>query len=125
MATREGIYVGGHEIVERYVGNRLVWQKFIFVEKGIFSYVASGEKDLYINNTQSGYVLLSIVDVYRIDGDVKLERNGVSFLNVKIKQKGNYFDGKSYFIMSFPTREERDKYLAQPGETKFYKKRGK
>ena len=125
MATREGIYVEGHEIVERYVGNRLVWQKFIFVEKGIFSYVASGEKDLYVNNTQSGYVLLSIVDVYRIDGDVKLERNGVSFLNVKIKQKSNYFDGKSDFIMSFPTREERDKYLAQPGETKFYKKRGK
>ena len=26
MATREGIYVGGHEIVERYVGSKLVWQ---------------------------------------------------------------------------------------------------
>lgn len=125
MATREGIYVEGHEIVERYVGNRLVWQKFIFVEKGIFSYVASGEKDLYVNSTRSGYVLLSIVDVYRIKGDVKLERNGVSFLNVKIKQQIDYFDSKSDFIMSFPTREERDKYLAQPGETKFYKKRGK
>lgn len=32
MATREGIYVGGHEIVERYVGSRLVWEK----EKWIF-----------------------------------------------------------------------------------------
>nr|DAE16312.1 MAG TPA: hypothetical protein [Siphoviridae sp. ctKyp3] len=31
MATREGIYVGGHEIVERYVGNQLVWSKWIFV----------------------------------------------------------------------------------------------
>lgn len=125
MATREGIYVGGHEIVERYVGNRLVWQKFIFVAKGIFSCHAQDEKDIYTYNTQSGYVLLSTVDVYRINGSVKLERNGVSFLNVKIKQQVNYFDGKSDFIMSFPTREERDKYLAQPGETKFYKKRGK
>lgn len=29
MATREGIYVGGHEIVERYVGDKLVWSKWI------------------------------------------------------------------------------------------------
>ena len=27
MATREGIYVGGHEIVRRYVGDKIVWQK--------------------------------------------------------------------------------------------------
>lgn len=124
MATREGIYVGGHEIVERYVGNKLVWQKFIFVEKGIFSYHAQGEKDIYTYNTQSGYVLMPIVSVHKIHGDIKLERNGVSFLNVKVERKTDYFGGKSDFIISFPTREERDKYLAQPGETKFYKKRG-
>ena len=33
MATREGIYVGGHEIVKRYVGNRLVWEKSMFVKQ--------------------------------------------------------------------------------------------
>jgi len=33
MATREGIYVGGHEIVERYVGSRLVWEKWVFVKQ--------------------------------------------------------------------------------------------
>ena len=33
MATREGIYVGGHEIVERYVGSRLVWEKRVFVKQ--------------------------------------------------------------------------------------------
>lgn len=27
MKTREGIYFGNREIVERYVGNKLVWQK--------------------------------------------------------------------------------------------------
>lgn len=25
--AREGIYIGGHEIIERYVGNKLVWSK--------------------------------------------------------------------------------------------------
>ena len=38
MATREGIYVGGHEIVERYVGSRLVWEKFKLVLIGSFAY---------------------------------------------------------------------------------------
>ena len=33
MATREGIYVGGHEIIERYVGSRLVWEKWVFVKQ--------------------------------------------------------------------------------------------
>lgn len=33
MARREGIYVGGHEIVQRYVGNRLVWEKSMFVKQ--------------------------------------------------------------------------------------------
>lgn len=125
MATREGIYVRGHEIVERYVGNRLVWQKFIFVAKANIGYIILGEKDIRVDNTQLGYTIMPIIEVDKIANSVKLERNGVSFLNVKIKKQVNYFDGKSDFIMSFSTREERDKYLAQPGETKFYKKRGK
>ena len=29
MATREGIYVGSKDIIERYVGNKLVWSKWI------------------------------------------------------------------------------------------------
>ena len=33
MATREGIYVAGHEIVQRYVGNRLVWEKAKWIYK--------------------------------------------------------------------------------------------
>ena len=33
MATREGIYVGGHEIVQRYVGTRLVWEKVKWIYK--------------------------------------------------------------------------------------------
>lgn len=28
--TREGIYVGGKEVVERYIGDKLVWKKYRF-----------------------------------------------------------------------------------------------
>ena len=31
MATREGIYVGGKDISERYVGDKLVWSKWVYV----------------------------------------------------------------------------------------------
>lgn len=31
MATREGIYVGDKDIVERYVGDKLVWSKWVYV----------------------------------------------------------------------------------------------
>ena len=33
MATREGIYVGGKDIIERYVGSRSVWEKWVFVKQ--------------------------------------------------------------------------------------------
>ena len=35
--AREGIYVGGKEIIQRYVGNRLVWEKVRFELVGTFS----------------------------------------------------------------------------------------
>lgn len=35
MDTREGIYIGGHEIVQRYIGSRLVWEKWKLEEMGI------------------------------------------------------------------------------------------
>ena len=38
MATREGIYVGGKDIVERYVGDKLVWSKWAYV--GWFQYLS-------------------------------------------------------------------------------------
>ena len=37
MATREGIYVGDKDIVERYVGDKLVWSKWFYV--GGFEYL--------------------------------------------------------------------------------------
>ena len=125
MATREGIYVRGHEIVERYVGNRLVWQKFIFVAKANIGYIILGEKDIRVDNVQLGYTIMPTIEVDKIANSVKLEKNGVSFLGVKIKRQHNYYFDGEHFVISFPTKEERDKYLAQPGETKFYKKRGK
>ena len=35
--AREGIYVGGKEIIQRYVGDRLVWERVRFELVGTFS----------------------------------------------------------------------------------------
>ena len=51
MATREGIYVGGHEIIERYVGSKLVWQKWRFLKR--FSDLKSAFFYQYSPNTVS------------------------------------------------------------------------
>ena len=65
MATREGIYVGGHEIVERYVGDKLVWSKWIRIgtvrsinrARGFISTVASmdvNDSSRFINHPRYG-----------------------------------------------------------------------
>nr|DAS49209.1 MAG TPA: hypothetical protein [Caudoviricetes sp.] len=55
MATREGIYVGGHEIVQRYVGNKLVWEKNKYIllgtnNDGNWNSVGSTEAKRYSTN---------------------------------------------------------------------------
>ena len=48
MATREGIYVGGHEIIERYVGNRLVWSKWVVCWKFSKFYLPLSDSGQYL-----------------------------------------------------------------------------
>lgn len=63
MATREGIYVGGHKIVERYVGSQLVWRKNIFQDFGrIFFYV-------FVPNDSNNRLLCGIPGVTGYDND--------------------------------------------------------
>lgn len=51
--AREGIYVNGKEITQRYVGNRLVWEKM----KMLFSGNVSVTYDRYLREIGIGQVL--------------------------------------------------------------------
>ena len=70
MATREGIYDGGHEIVEIYVGNRLVWEKFVAVQTKTydFSDTSSNEKksELFVSNTEDAFHAIAVFNVNAI-----------------------------------------------------------
>ena len=53
MAIREGIYVGGHEIIERYVGSRLVWEKLDLIIETKESYYKAGNEVRFVWITSS------------------------------------------------------------------------
>lgn len=65
--AREGIYVGGKEVVQRYVGTRLVWEKRIRVlelfSKRVIASPSYGENVMYIYDYAFGFQNNSIDDV--------------------------------------------------------------
>ena len=65
--AREGIYVGGKEVVQRYVGTQLVWEKRIRVlelfDKRVIASPDYGENVMHIYDYAFGFQNNSIDDV--------------------------------------------------------------
>ena len=117
--AREGIYVGGKEVVQRYVGTRLVWEKRIRVlelfSKRVIAYPSYVENVMYIYDYAFDFQNNSIDDVRFIGKTesnvipVTLERGysknyiKARFRNTedfeKAKRDFNFSNGETY--MSF------------------------
>lgn len=124
MATREGIYVGGKDIIERYVGDKLVWSKWVYIgwfqylynpiESGnylIFDLTAKGgrfnnnyrdedkvkEIKIRINHSNDTIATVYAKYVYTTDKNLKLY---VKFLDDNQKQifKSNFAYGDSLYF---------------------------
>lgn len=67
--AREGIYVGGKEVTQRYVGDRLVWEKVRFELVGTFSC-------LMVKNEYEKTISVYFRDYYALDTLV----NGIYYL---------------------------------------------
>ena len=80
MATREGIYVGGHEIVERYVGSRLVWEK----EKWIF---VGSFQDLSNPTISSIFLIFRTINKDDSLNDKYRNRSKITKTKINIKPK--------------------------------------
>lgn len=130
MKTREGIYFGNREIVERYVGDKLVWQKEIVLISGNtgFANFDSTNKSMKIFFGRDKSVKIPDLEPYRfVYKDKPVIKNSyVVINNVKYKDVTIYFDlyvdtGEHityYFILKFQTltryQEVMNSYTRKP-----------
>ena len=129
MITREGIYVGGHEIVERYVGNRLVWEKFVAVQTKTYDFIdtSSNEKksELFVSNTEGAFHAIAVFSVNAISKCTRAKKGNVIFSGISIRKHiTSYGYQENSFSIIFRTVEEKRRFLFTQGDTTFYKKRG-
>lgn len=125
MATREGIYVGGHEIVQRYVGSRLVWEKFnlILIGSGNFNFTAERD-DKVVINLDNANGIYSLEDLNRYKEATAVKRGGKTFRINSVQlttRTGSYNEFYGSFSMSFRSRTDRDTFLRLGTNTSFYK----
>lgn len=125
MATREGIYVGGHEIVQRYVGSRLVWEKFnlILIGSGNFNFTAERD-DKVVINLDNANGIYSLEDLNRYKEATAVKRGGKTFRINSVQlttRTGTYNEFYGSFSMSFRSRTDRDTFLRLGTNTSFYK----
>lgn len=137
MATREGIYVGGHEIVQRYVGNRLVWEKFNLVLIGSFPYNFTSSNT---NSNSVEYMLSGANGFYGSGGygptrsegyeayrsTIVVERSGYKFKNVSVSVEshtGITNQTNVRIIIYFANPGDKNKFLSKYDSTLFYKKK--
>ena len=125
MATREGIYVGGHEIVQRYVGSRLVWEKNRLILIGTLSCNFTSS---YANSVECG--LDNLNGIYNLEeyrlyrSAIVVERNGHRFTNVSVNVESNTgeFNHKNIrIIIYFAHPGDKNNFLSKSGSTSFYK----
>lgn len=90
--VREGIYIGGKEILERYVGNKLVWKKIKEVEvvrfvetneySGAFYWFArKDKKTIDINLESIHFATASYTNVYIVRNNEKFYPTKVDVVN--------------------------------------------
>lgn len=125
MATREGIYVGGHEIVQRYVGSRLVWEKFnlILIGSGNFNFTAERD-DKVVINLDNANGIYSLEDLNRYKEATAVKRGGKTFRINSVQlttRRGAYNEFYGSFSMYFRSRTDRDTFLHLGTNTSFYK----
>ena len=136
MATREGIYVGGHEIIERYVGSRLVWEKFVLITKEkITRHNKYGEK----SNELHFFIVASFastLDTFLEPTD-SIAVDGTLFTKITIKFLSEAYRGNNLkvleFRLTFSDAKDKDALVSiinshvyeytTTFETKFYKKK--
>lgn len=128
MAIREGIYVGGHEIIERYVGSRLVWEKLDLIMKKNISYYKTTNEAKFSWSTFS-----PSSDIQLFESANSIMIAGTLFTKITITHvSSNTYNTLQTLTFEITFRDSREKSAfisllnsvnSGTFETKFYKKK--
>lgn len=114
--ARNGIYVGGKEIIRRYVGDKIVWRKSYYAQ--VFSHRAEIE-------IQDKYGLAIELQIYRYDtryyngtiDDGRLEVDGkiAYFRRLEADLYTNSYNNRTYnrIVITFFNQSDKEKFLWQ------------
>ncbi len=132
MATREGIYVGGHEIIERYVGSKLVWEKLDLIMKENIAYYKASDGVRFVEITSSPSSLIQLLESANsimIAGTL-FTKTTITYL---YRDTSDNILKTLYFKITFRDSREESAFLSSLNlgnsvgqglfETKFYKKK--
>lgn len=124
--AREGIYVGGHEIVERYVGSNLVWSKFkfLFTANRLLSLEQFGSNEWtaqisnetqisrdIINNIQGNPPKKLMIKIRKNSVTYTLYASGLRFYTVS-SGTNNYYTHNKGMILTFDDTTKRDEFYS-------------
>lgn len=112
--ARNGIYVGGKEIIRRYVGDKVVWRKSYYAQ--VFSH--RGEIEI-----QDKYGLTIELQVYAYgttvyngtidDGRIEVDGNIAYFRRLEADLYTNSYNNRTYnrMVITFLNQSDKNKFL--------------
>ena len=129
--TREGIYVNGNEIVRRYVGDKLVWEKFKVLATNSFGHWYKGYDNTasqsILNNESRGYdnEILRYVTAIKVGRNIFYPDSVVIYVS-RSSSSSSYLDAYQYEKITFKNEYDKNLFmsLVQKGETVYYGTKG-
>lgn len=134
MKTREGIYFGNREIVERYIGGKLVWQKgkevLVYEGKATLNTQDSTKKlisiryrsnEVSIINPLSPYMTMSTNGVEAVIKNSYMLLNNKKYKHVTViwyHHLGDYINSDFILKIKFLSQIDYDEVLKQFAATK-------
>ena len=129
--ARVGIYVGDKEIIRRYVGDKLVWEKFKVLATNSFGHWYQGSDNTasqsILNNESRGYdnQILGYVTAIKVGRNI-LYPDSVAIYVSRSSSSSSYLDAYRYEKITFKNEYDKNLFmsLVQKGETVYYGTKG-
>lgn len=112
--AREGIYVGGKEIIRRYVGDKIVWKKAYYEQ------VFARRVDIETNETTSGGIVIKIYSYSSgfyngtiDDGRLEIDGNIAYFSRLEADLYTDSYNNRTYnrIYVTFLNPSDKNKFL--------------